>query len=301
MRGMRQLSSQTFRKTFRKRIYFQQRVLKTFCSESIDDITQVNSSPNQRFWTRSFSLRISSILNSSSTVVPEFLSPKDLLPIVTCFYQNLLAGKASSEDSKSHSNLPTCQSGLVILTVVVTERLTNSSFPFNLIVPIHNSILQPQHAFPSRNGMYMKTSVFPSNSICDSPLYIETNSSVKTLNESGDDISFLFCGFYPRAQHMINAPNEEERPVNMERLAALNAALLTSTSTNAEELLSEKMAGTPPARIYRSFVTPRANKKFILEPVERAALRTAAQIELAFRQSKPSAYSSNCDTNNYNV
>ena len=42
--------------------------------------------------------------------------------------------------------------------------------------------------------------------------------------------------------------------------------------------------GTPPPRIYRSFVCPRKGKNHIPETVDRAAKRTAAQIALAMRQ-----------------
>ena len=93
------------------------------------------------------------------------------------------------------------------------------------------------------------------------------------------------------------APNEEERPVDQERFAALEAALRSNSNTTSEELLSETLAGTPPARIYRSFVAPRQGRKHILEPVERAALRCAQQIDLALRQVRAdqAAYLRNTD------
>ena len=117
-------------------------------------------------------------------------------------------------------------------------------------------------------------------------------------------VKAFVCAFAPRAETVCIAPNEEERPIDLERLKCLDQALLLLTSTTAEELLSDRMAGTPPARIYRSFVSPRPKAVHILEPTERAANRTgtksfitnysssdfmiiyylAAQIELALRQ-----------------
>ena len=101
---------------------------------------------------------------------------------------------------------------------------------------------------------------------------------------SGDELDHLFlCAFSPRASTVCIAPDEEERPVDLARKDALEE-VLKRMSISSEELLSHQLAGTPPARIYRSFVCPKPNKKFILEPVERAANRTAAQLELALRQ-----------------
>ena len=123
----------------------------------------------------------------------------------------------------------------------------------SILVPLHDGMVQPQH--------------------------------VKVINHAGgSNNAATLCAFSPRAQHVVVAPNEEERPVDQERFAALEAALRTNSNTTSEELLSDSLAATPPVRIYRSFVAPRPGKKHILEPVERAALRCAQQIDLALRQ-----------------
>ena len=98
------------------------------------------------------------------------------------------------------------------------------------------------------------------------------------------DNTITICSFTPRAAHVTVNPTEEERKIDVERLNALNNALSILSSTNPNELLSDKYSGTPPSRIYRSFVSPRPSAVHILEPIERAANRTAQQIELAVRQ-----------------
>lgn len=133
--------------------------------------------------------------------------------------------------------------------------------PLGLVVPIHDGMIQRQH--------------------------MQYLPAVYTQTQAGDPIPIdmwaQFYGFSPRARHVVIAPSEEERPVDVDRLAAVNKALM-ALSITPEDLLGDEFAGTPPSRIYRSFVTPRPNAVYILEPVERAANRTAAQIELALRQ-----------------
>jgi tRNA G18 (ribose-2'-O)-methylase SpoU len=120
------------------------------------------------------------------------------------------------------------------------------------LIPIHNGQLQIQHESPM-DGI---------------------NSSPAGL---------MVCGFSPRASHNVVAPNEEERPLVPERLAALEVAL-SRYNISADELFSESLAGTPAARVCRSFVSPRPKSAKLVESVERAANRTAGQIELAMRQ-----------------
>jgi len=126
----------------------------------------------------------------------------------------------------------------------------------NTVVPIHEGKLQPQH-----------TAISPFSSL------LVNNSS---------DLLYL-CAFSPRAGQVSVSPVEEERQLDEERRDALHIAL-NSLSISYEELLTAKFAGTPPARIYRSFCSPRAKAVHILEPIERAANRTAAQLQLAIRQ-----------------
>ncbi len=125
----------------------------------------------------------------------------------------------------------------------------------NVIIPIHDGKLQFQH----------ETKITKEENI---------------INDS----TITICSFTPRAVHVTVNPTEEERKIDIERLYALNNALSILSSTNPNELLSDKYSGTPPSRIYRSFVSPRPSAVHILEPIERAANRTAQQIELAVRQ-----------------
>ena len=145
--------------------------------------------------------------------------------------------------------LPNSEMGVIIADITSYH----SSHSSQLIIPIHQGITQPQHS-------------------------IVLNSSMKAIiNTQLNDtklINMLICGFSPRASHVVTPPNEEERPIDEKRLEALNTALLTTTSTTAEELLSVSLAGTPPARIYRSFISPRAKANYLVEPVERAANRS---------------------------
>lgn len=149
--------------------------------------------------------------------------------------------------------LPTSALGVVI----VPEK--------SLLIPVNDGIVQKQHA-----------SVLDRNST----KLIQLMGTAELDRKS----NILVCGFSPRAQHTMVAPHEEERPIIVERKEAIDKALLTFTDTSGEELLSEEYAGTSPSRIYRSFICPRPKAKLLLEPVERAANRTATQIELAMRQ-----------------
>jgi tRNA G18 (ribose-2'-O)-methylase SpoU len=144
-----------------------------------------------------------------------------------------------------------------------------------LFVPWHAGQLQRQHAVS---------------------LPISTESQMTLVSESAG-LQVILCGFSRRAQHVTVSPSEEERPVDPERLAALNQALLTLTDVTGEQLMTAKYAGTPPARIYRSFASPRRNAVLLLEPVERAAHRAAEQIEMALRQVRAdqAAYLRNTD------
>lgn len=134
------------------------------------------------------------------------------------------------------------------------------------LMPIHQGKVQPQHMI-----------------------------SVRT---SPDVEEILVCGFRPRATHVPGGV-DQERPMNLERLNALKVALRNLNSVTEEDLLGEELAGTPPARIFRSFVCPRPSAediatadteeyiqvhKPLLGPLERAATRTAMQIEQAMRQ-----------------
>ena len=149
----------------------------------------------------------------------------------------------------------------------------------NCLVPIVEGKVQVQHTTPLPAELFAAAA--PPSSYSSS--------------SSADDYLFL-CAFSPRAATVCIAPDEEERPVDLARREALETAL-RRMNISSEELMSAKLAGTPPARVYRSFVCPKLGKTHILEPVERAANRTAAQLELALRQLRAddAAYLRNTD------
>lgn len=123
-----------------------------------------------------------------------------------------------------------------------------------MIIPIHEGLIQQQHA------------------------------STVPIDHQIQQNDIIICGFSPRAAHICTTPEEKDRPTDPLRLEALNTAILRFGTIAPDKLVSEEYAGTSPARIYRSFVAPRAKSATLLEPVERAANRTATQIELAMRQ-----------------
>jgi len=138
---------------------------------------------------------------------------------------------------------------------------------FNVLVPIIDGQMQHQHTAP-----------LP-----------------QELVASATDDYLLLCAFSPRAG-TGGGTVEEERPVDVARQEALDT-VLRRMGISTEELLSAKLAGTSPARVYRSFVCPKEGKTHILEPVERAANRTALQLDLALRQLRAdeNAYLRNTD------
>jgi tRNA G18 (ribose-2'-O)-methylase SpoU len=139
-----------------------------------------------------------------------------------------------------------------------TTRVTSGLLFFtrdDLVVPIHDGVIQPQHT-----------------------------TYLRQLKNSDHDNSCILCAFSPRARQNIIPTIEEDRPINKERLEALNDEL-QKYGINSAELLDEKMAGKPPSRIYRSFVAPRAKTvDSHIGPLSKAAKRTASQIEISLRQ-----------------
>ena len=207
-----------------------------------DDDETVSSKQNQRFWTRSYSFNLSTLLASQSTsfATASTITPSELLTVVVDtlqMKQQQVPESERSDDATSPSKvvIPKCDSGLVIVTMQATTAtaVTSDAFTCNLIVPIHNAVLQTQHAFLSRNGEYLDSKASSPAALSSADVRIPTNP---LTSSSPPDISFMVCGFFPRAQHVIQGPNEYERPVDMERLAALDAALLNSTSTSAPEV-----------------------------------------------------------------
>ena len=142
-----------------------------------------------------------------------------------------------------------------------------------LLVPIHEGKVQSQHLLS-----------LPSSG----------TASASPSSSSHSTAELIVCGFRPRASHASTGPSDNERPVCPQRLSALDKALAGINSATPEDLVGEGLAGTPPARIYRSFVSPKKNAEKVLAadsieyikaynpllgPLDRAAHRTAQQIE----------------------
>jgi hypothetical protein len=162
------------------------------------------------------------------------------------------------------------------LNEVLASNVSKGSVDFgvimykDLLLPVHEGVVQ---------SLYTKKA----------PLQYTTlkQESEEQERQQRQFETATICAFSPRATHVCTPPSEEERPVDPTRLESLNRALPFFTSVEPTALLSDDFAGTPPSRIYRSFVAPRASAVHILEPLDRAANRTAAQIDLALRQVAP--------------
>jgi len=208
---------------------------------------------HQRFWTRTLSLPVLTPPGSDAASVT---AAADL--------QRVAQFIADSGDAKSKgaTDFAPPELGIVLIP------------RHGLLVPIHEGRLQTQHALvmPQDRDRDQSTASTP------------TSPAPASSSDAPDPLSITLCGFAARAQQVSVAPSDEERPVDPERLRALDAALANMTDISGALLTSAQFAGTSPARIYRSFVAPRPQARYILEPVERAAKRTAAQIELSLRQ-----------------
>jgi 23S rRNA (guanosine2251-2'-O)-methyltransferase len=156
---------------------------------------------------------------------------------------------------------------LILERAIIIPKSDNSLLfipNLNLYAPLSNSVVQTQHVI------------------------VDGVSTVQQSHErlSGEGLKIVFFGFAPRAQHLESLPEDTDRVVHEERRLTLNKALEKSSNILGEDLLGSKFAGTPPSKMYRSFIAPR--KGILMNPslanVERAAERTANQIEMALRQ-----------------
>lgn len=96
----------------------------------------------------------------------------------------------------------------------------------------------------------------------------------------------LVCGFYPRADGITTTANSEyeyTRQVIPDRVEAIDAALREFGLTS-DEILSKSMSSNAPAKILRSFISPRSRSVVLPVPLAIAAGRTAAQIDFAMKQ-----------------
>ena len=168
-------------------------------------------------------------------------------------------GNSTSENNHISDQLRDANFGDDAVDLSRVEMGILFSTKSNVVIPIHEGKVQLQHT----------TTIPPS---------FRSGSS----GGLSDDTLFL-CAFSPRAGQVSIAPVEEERQLDEARRDAINIAL-TKLSISWEDLMTAKFAGTPPARIYRSFCSPKAKAIHILEPIDRAADRAAAQLQLSMRQ-----------------
>ena len=172
--------------------------------------------------------------------------------------RSIVMKKRTGSESKTEaleSIIGTLQDNEEAKKVSVGMAIADVNSGEGFIIPIHEGKIQHQHILPAK----------------------------AEGREGGKGGTILLCGFNPRAQPNQVSPSEQERPVDSERLAALNKEL-TQLGILPEDLMSNNLAGTSPAKIYRSFVCPRPGKAHLIEPVGRAAKRTASQLELSLRQ-----------------
>jgi hypothetical protein len=170
------------------------------------------------------------------------------------FWTRTLTMQAPQGDRNSLDELRGClHAALQAESIDISRMQTGLAMiqSLGLIVPIHDGVIQTQHIqpLPAPN---LNSEVAPIFTSSISPSIISEN----TDSSSSNNVIVNLYGFSPRAQHVIVAPSEEERPVNVERLEELNRALF-KLQISPDELVSDDLAGTPPARIYRSFVSPR--------------------------------------------
>lgn len=229
-----------------------------------------------RFWLQSFDFQLSNDSLTHEQVVEELYQA--MRPIKSGYVTQQTDGQP-----------------VRLLTVPKSDFGLILAPQLQLLVPLHDGIVQKQHA------MRLPNSFFSGSLISEN-----TSSTVKSL--SAGVLRLSVCGFSRRAEHHISTDNdasnlteysdssEEEgfeitgsvvqRPVDPARLAALTLALpMHCQDLTLDSLLGEEdFQGTPPARIARSFICPRKNRSYLPVPIERAAKTTAEQISLAVRR-----------------
>lgn len=132
-----------------------------------------------------------------------------------------------------------------------------------LIIPLHRNIVQTQHA------------------VVDETL----TSNTTDVEEKNGLVKMIICGFAPRAAHVTKTEEERQRPIDPERVKAMTIALNKVTDVTGEDLMGERYVGTAPAKMYRSFIAPRAKADYsTFVSIDKAADRIALQIEQGLRQ-----------------
>jgi hypothetical protein len=233
-----------------------------------DTVTYIN---RNRFWSKTVTVDISKYQSSDNgfTETNSTMSVNIINGIINGY---LNPTKGSREDA-----FQAPETGMVLVPKL------------NLLIPIIDRQLQLQHSLKM-------TSDAAAYGVIDF-----VNNTDTVASNSTAPLSLIFCGFSNRAQQVNIAPCEEERPIDDARLESLDRALLAVTDVTGAQLMSAAFAGTSPARIYRSFVAPRPKAMRILEPIDRAANRTATQIMVSLRQVRAdqASYLRNTDRSSY--
>jgi 23S rRNA (guanosine2251-2'-O)-methyltransferase len=174
-------------------------------------------------------------------------------------------------------------------------------FPsLKLTFPINYGIVQHQNSarildFPESN-----------DEKCTAP--IETSEELmdrRTHNEE-QQLEAIITSCSPRSSLMMNAdPSLLEREIDHTRYEAINMVLMERYNITEEDLTCEDMEGTPPARIYRSFIRPRNKVTAKTRPVpdkpnSKMIDNAAYQIDFAMRQYRADKASYLRNNDNYN-
>lgn len=143
---------------------------------------------------------------------------------------------------------------------------------FEYMIPIHGGVLQIQHG----TELPLKT--------------FNTESTETTSSSESDTTDLVFCGFSTRAELVKFMEDDGSRAVNVDRMQAMDEAIENEgLGISGQELLTPEYAGTTPAKIYRSFVCPRARSENHClmagaDGMAREAKQKAKQINMALRQ-----------------
>ena len=209
---------------------------------------------NNRFWSNEFCIAVASGLSKQQ--------------IVEAIASRVRTDKTSSTNQTEQLIVPHSEFGIILIP------------SFNLLLPMHEGIAQPQH-----------TRQYEQQLLETLPLQSGDNSASPSSSASSTDnsLSIIVCGFAPRAQHrIVDESLSEDRPLDAARLLALRPQLerICGIDITIEQLLtSEEYLGTPPSRIVRSFLFPRPHRSLpTVLSIETQAQRIAEQVSLALRR-----------------
>lgn len=205
----------------------------------------------------------SGLLNNSgfteaihSDVNKRFWSKKFRIPVENCDSPTEALKCIFHSIKANHMVLPKTEMGMLLVP------------KHKMIIPVYSGVIQTQHIIVEEGNA--------------------SELDKDDINEKSEQtLALRFCGFHTRGsstsveQDIANS----DRVIDNERKTALDDALVALTDVTGEELLSSpEYIGTSPSRMYKSFICPRTNGTYKIEPVQSAANRMAIQIELGLRQ-----------------